>query len=481
MGPLMGAVAAVLLIQVALGAQEALWDWPSELVDSKSLEDESHYLMLHNDRIIGVRHVETYDCSFRGSRAKLSVVREQTRLRARGVTSRAVTLREELTTPEGFAIALRETREESGQVLELAIRAGEGRVTFFTKVAGRIREIRANCEDPVRFDLDGAALVASGLLREGGSLRGLVVARVELGIAELEATVLGRRGSGWCIGVSNVNGAGEPWEIFCDESGRTLELAIGPMLIRKVQKEEAKLPREAPVLDNRFPTERITRPGEVRSMRVDVQVPDGIKGRPFADSIYCKAYQELDGSYRLTLSEARPDGRLPVEELSESDRRRFTAPSYMIESDEPSIKELAERLTRGEAEPLKRALILARWVYRNLAKRSAGPSTASALETLRERAGDCTEHAALFTALARAAGLPARQAMGLVHDGDGFQFHAWAEVFAEGSWIPVDPTLGRFGVGGIYILLGREGDMVEYHARANALQGRARMSIVDFN
>jgi transglutaminase-like putative cysteine protease len=99
-------------------------------------------------------------------------------------------------------------------------------------------------------------------------------------------------------------------------------------------------------------------------------------------------------------------------------------------------------------------------------------------------------------ALSRAAGLPARQVLGLVHDGSGFQFHAWAEVFVEdplapvalkdrgragsaGRWVPLDPTFGRVGVPGLYIMLGREDGLIDYRSRANSLQGRTSMRIVE--
>lgn len=484
MGALVGAVAAVLLASTAAGG--GVWAWPRES-GTWVPREEAHYVMAHNGRVIGVRHVAVREGSSGGKRAFLSEIREETRISTRGVTSHAVTVREELVDEQGLAIALRETREEAGQVVDLAIAVQEGKAVFRTRVAGRERELHATCEGPVRFDLDGEAFAARGELEPGRTLRSFVVARVELGIAELEARVLERLEAspggpgGTRIRVSNVNAAGEPWDVFCDASGRTTKIVIGPMVVQRVGPEEARLPRTPPVLENRIPTERVTRLDEIRSMRVEATTPPDAQAGLFTSSVYCKAWREPDGSWRLELSEARPDGRLPLEELSEADRRRFTAGSPMIESDERAIAELAGRIAGGEPEPLKRALFIARWVYRNLSKRSAGPSTASALETLRARAGDCTEHAALFTALARAAGLPARQAMGLVHDGEGFQFHAWAEVFAEGSWIPVDPTLGRFGVSAVYILLGREGDLVEYHTRANALQGRTSMSIVDAN
>ncbi len=75
-------------------------------------------------------------------------------------------------------------------------------------------------------------------------------------------------------------------------------------------------------------------------------------------------------------------------------------------------------------------------------------SLPSAAEVLRTRVGDCNEHTALFVALARAAGLPARIAVGLVYLRGGFYYHAWPEVYVEergrGLWLPVDPTLNQF-------------------------------------
>ncbi len=73
------------------------------------------------------------------------------------------------------------------------------------------------------------------------------------------------------------------------------------------------------------------------------------------------------------------------------------------------------------------------------------------------RRGDCNEHTVLFVALARAAGLPARTAAGLVYVNGGFYYHAWPEVYLNG-WVAVDPTFGqmpadaahlRFTIGGL--------------------------------
>jgi len=61
---------------------------------------------------------------------------------------------------------------------------------------------------------------------------------------------------------------------------------------------------------------------------------------------------------------------------------------------------------------------------------------------LEEKKGDCTEHADLFNALLKAAGIPARNASGylLGDDSGAFSGHAWSEVAYNGDWVPVDAT-----------------------------------------
>ena len=74
---------------------------------------------------------------------------------------------------------------------------------------------------------------------------------------------------------------------------------------------------------------------------------------------------------------------------------------------------------------------------------------------------------ALKTALslARAAGIPARIAAGVVYaepgDGTGaFFYHAWPEVYLGGQtpWVPIDPTLNTFPADATHFKL-VEGDL----------------------
>jgi transglutaminase-like putative cysteine protease len=68
------------------------------------------------------------------------------------------------------------------------------------------------------------------------------------------------------------------------------------------------------------------------------------------------------------------------------------------------------------------------------------PNAVQVLETLQ---GDCNEHTVLYVAMARALGLPARTAVGLVYVNGAFFYHAWPEVWLD-EWVAVDPTFGQY-------------------------------------
>lgn len=76
----------------------------------------------------------------------------------------------------------------------------------------------------------------------------------------------------------------------------------------------------------------------------------------------------------------------------------------------------------------------------------AAPPSLDAL--LADGRGDCYEFAALFSALARAAGYDSRVVTGLAWAGDelgGFAPHAWNEVRINGHWLSIDPTWDQVG------------------------------------
>ena len=136
------------------------------------------------------------------------------------------------------------------------------------------------------------------------------------------------------------------------------------------------------------------------------------------------------------------------------------APEPLIQSDDPRILQAASRMTGRRTvwslDPDNAAERLTRGIYDYLEK-AITVSVPSALQVLESRRGDCNEHTVLFVAMARALGLPARTAVGLVYLNGSFFYHAWPEVWL-GEWVAVDPTFGqapadaahiRFVIGGL--------------------------------
>lgn len=126
--------------------------------------------------------------------------------------------------------------------------------------------------------------------------------------------------------------------------------------------------------------------------------------------------------------------------LSDEDRAIYLAATERFEAEDPRIAETAEELAGHLSGTLKRAGTLALWVD-DLLEDHYARNAETSVQILQNRAGDCTEHACLFVALARAAGIPSREVGGLVYGGDGnFAWHAWAEVHDGTRWVSVDPS-----------------------------------------
>lgn len=114
----------------------------------------------------------------------------------------------------------------------------------------------------------------------------------------------------------------------------------------------------------------------------------------------------------------------------------------LVQANDPRIIAMARSIIGDTRDPAEASRKLNAWVYQALDK-DVTLSVPSALQVLQARQGDCNEHTVLYVALARAAGLPARTAVGLVNVRGRFYYHAWPEVYLNG-WVAVDPTLGQY-------------------------------------
>ena len=146
--------------------------------------------------------------------------------------------------------------------------------------------------------------------------------------------------------------------------------------------------------------------------------------------------------YTVTMA-PEPSMQSAEDAASEDAPAEFLRSDTFAQADHPKIIETARGIVQEEGGRWQRALRVYEWVYKSIVK-TAVISVPSALEVLETRQGDCNEHTILYTALARAAGIPTRIAIGVVwsDDLDAFYYHAWPEVYI-GRWIWMDPTLGQ--------------------------------------
>jgi hypothetical protein len=135
----------------------------------------------------------------------------------------------------------------------------------------------------------------------------------------------------------------------------------------------------------------------------------------------------------------------------EKAKEEYLKSCFFLDSDDATVKGLAAKAVGDEADAWSRAKRVERWVHENMTP-DGGVEFVPASKTARDLRGDCRQHAMLTAAMCRAAGVPARTALGLVYVRDAKRgpilgFHMWTEVNVEDQWVGLDATLGRGGVG----------------------------------
>ena len=245
----------------------------------------------------------------------------------------------------------------------------------------------------------------------------------------------------------------------------TQERAIAKAVPRSVQLDLLEAAAIVPQSKQRIENPRDVRRLKVRLEGADLSSPD------------------LQGAGQRVVGEVIEiiDARTLQPEPGPADLRAYLQAEPLLESDAPEVQQEAARVVAGADTPRQRAERLTRHVNALLDKRPT-ISLPSAVEVLRTRVGDCNEHTALYVALARAAGVPARINVGLVAVRNAFYYHAWPEVYLDdgrngGHWLPVDPTLNQFPADATHIRLARGG--LDKQTSILPLIGRAQMTILD--
>ncbi len=171
---------------------------------------------------------------------------------------------------------------------------------------------------------------------------------------------------------------------------------------------------------------------------------------------------------------ALEDYLLPADEMI---LRRYLRPTPLVQSDDPAIIGTARRIRGSERSARAFAETLVHWVYEALEKEPTA-GIPDAREVLRRRRGDCNEHTTLYTALARAAGLPTQMNAGVVYLDGRFYYHAWPSVWI-GGWVAVDPTFDQFPADATHLSFIRGG--LDRQVELMRIIGRITIEVVRYH
>jgi transglutaminase-like putative cysteine protease/tetratricopeptide (TPR) repeat protein len=169
-------------------------------------------------------------------------------------------------------------------------------------------------------------------------------------------------------------------------------------------------------------------PGPIDHIKDDIKTTE--------QSVEQKSATEL----LVTVKARRPGAEkaiaLPVADAALAE---YLKPTREFASDKKEVIDQARQIAGNDRDAWSVARKLADWTHKNLQWKMV--QRADAVETLATREADCSEFSALFVAMARSLGLPARMVSGLAYTGSTFGGHAWVEVWV-GRWIELDPTWG---------------------------------------
>ncbi|MCC6464824.1 MAG: transglutaminase domain-containing protein [Planctomycetes bacterium] len=383
---------------------------------------------------------------------------------------------ETVLTAEGALVRKDETSDNGAQRIRRSAEVAEGKITITERVDG---------DDPRKFPVDttGATVMTSrqawaalaGRLQKGQTLKFSSLDLENHKLAEETWTVNGPAERRTREG-DNLKGTevlvlrdGRSERNLMDENGDPrVSTLMGGFSVEETKAIPKNFVAE-PVSIESAMTSDVVVPGCFGLQQMEIEIEGTETDAEGLEALFeSNAYQQVvryddkqGGGWGLRLLSRKPakdfvPAAFPPAEVPD-DVKPFAKPTAICQSDDPEIAAQAAKSTKGAKDSRDAADRLVRFVDSYLTKASGDTGSASAKQAWRERQGDCTEHAVLFTAMARAVGLPARCIGGLVYVSDEasgtalFGYHAWAEVWI-GQWVPVDATVKELGTSARYVM-----------------------------
>lgn len=125
--------------------------------------------------------------------------------------------------------------------------------------------------------------------------------------------------------------------------------------------------------------------------------------------------------------------------------RAYTRADEIVPANAPEILELLPKIYSNVTNPYRRAEMIFDYMTTNfrLTEKSRRHDSET-LDLIKHKRGDAYAFAVVYTALLRAAGIPARMLSGILVNADKrTQNHWWSEFYLEDfGWVPVDIALG---------------------------------------
>jgi len=153
----------------------------------------------------------------------------------------------------------------------------------------------------------------------------------------------------------------------------------------------------------------------------------------------------------------------------------FLKPTPLIQSGHQQIKAQVKKIIKSTDTAEQKARKIVNWVYRNIEKKPV-LSVPNALEVLKNKVGDCNEHAVLIAAMLRTAGIPTQIEAGLVYQRGRFYYHAWNIIYL-GQWITADAVFNQIpaDVTHIRLVRGEGGEQLNLMS----VMGKIKLEVLD--
>jgi transglutaminase-like putative cysteine protease len=191
-------------------------------------------------------------------------------------------------------------------------------------------------------------------------------------------------------------------------------------------------------------------------------------------------YKTRNVVYRLTMKDDDPSELFPADRRQKVDKKgdghsvviqvrtagmndgesgpekvddEYLRANTQINSEDAKVVELMRKAVGDRTDPWAKAVAIEHWVATNMVNVNFETAFANAEEVARTLSGDCSEHSVLTAAMCRAAGVPARVAVGLLYDEPhaGFGFHMWNEVYVNRRWVAIDAAFDQSDVDAVHL------------------------------